>query len=188
MELEFAGGAIREWRASDAPSLARHANNLAVARQLRDAFPHPYRLRDAARFIAYAASTRPPSAFAIAVDGAAVGGIGISRLTDIERVSAEIGYWLGEPFWGRGLMTAAVGAMTGWAFDTLPIHRIFAVPFAANVGSCRVLEKAGYRLEGRLRRSALKDGIVQDQVLYAMTDLEHAAGRREPAPETAAPR
>jgi len=184
MQLEFAGGAIREWRATDAPSLARYANNAAVARQLRDAFPHPYRLRDAARFIAYAGSTRPPSAFAIAVDGTAVGGIGISRLTDIERVSAEIGYWLGEPFWGRGLMTAAVGALTGWAFETLPVHRIFAVPFAANTGSCRVLEKAGYRIEGRMRRSAVKDGVVQDQVLYAISDLEYAERRRSRAPDT----
>jgi RimJ/RimL family protein N-acetyltransferase len=183
MQLEFAGGAIREWRATDAPSLARFANNPAVARQLRDAFPHPYRLRDAARFIAYAASSHPPSAFAIEVDGTAVGGIGISRLTDIERVSAEIGYWLGEPFWGRGLMTGAVDAVTAWAFETLAIHRIFAVPFAANAASCRVLEKSGYRLEGRLRRSALKDGVVQDQVLYAITDLEHAERRSRPAPE-----
>lgn len=174
MQLEFPGGIIREWRAGDAPSLAQHANNAAVARQLRDAFPHPYRLRDAVRFIAYAASTRPPTAFAIAVDGAAVGGIGLSRLGDVERVSAEIGYWLGEPYWGRGLTTAALGAMTAWAFETLPIHRIFAVPFASNLASCRVLEKAGYRLEGRLQRSAIKDGIVQDQVLYAITDVEHA--------------
>jgi [ribosomal protein S5]-alanine N-acetyltransferase len=173
MQLEFTGGAIREWRAGDAPSLTRYANNPAVARQLRDAFPHPYRLRDAARFIAYATSARPPSAFAVVVDGTAVGGIGISRLADIERVSAEVGYWLGEPFWGRGLMTAALGAMTGWAFATFPIHRIFAVPFAANTASCRVLEKAGYRLEGRLLRSSVKDGVVQDQLLYAMTDLEH---------------
>lgn len=174
MELQFTGGAVREWRAGDAPSLARYANNAAVARQLRDAFPHPYRLRDAARFIAYASSVRPPTAFAVVVDGSAVGGIGISRLSDIERASAEIGYWLGEPFWGRGLMTAALQVMTGWAFDTLPIHRIFAVPFASNTASRRVLEKAGYRLEGHLQRSAVKDGVVQDQVLYAVTDLEHA--------------
>jgi RimJ/RimL family protein N-acetyltransferase len=109
---------------------------------------------------------RPETAFAIAVNDEAVGGIGFVMLSDVERMSAEIGYWLGEPFWGRGIATEAVIAVTRYAIDTHGLTRLFAVPFASNVASCRVLQKAGYVLEGRLRRSAIKDGQIVDQMQY----------------------
>ena len=109
---------------------------------------------------------RPETAFAIAVGGAAVGGIGFVMMPDVERVSAEIGYWLAEPFWGRGISTEAVG-VTRYAIETHGLTRVFATPFASNQASCRVLEKAGYVLEARLRRSAIKDGRIVDQMQYA---------------------
>jgi len=105
--------------------------------------------------------------FAIAVDDEAVGGIGFTVLTDVERVSAEIGYWLGEAYWGRGIVTEALVAVTKYAVDACRLTRIYALPFAYNKASCRVLEKAGYAVEARLRRSAIKDGRIVDQVQYA---------------------
>jgi [ribosomal protein S5]-alanine N-acetyltransferase len=116
-----------------------------------------------------AAGMSPMTFFAIAVDGKAVGGIGYTLHQDVERISAEIGYWLGTPFWGRGIMTAALMALTRYAFDQhAELRRIYAVPFAWSGASIRVLEKAGYRLEGRMRQSAIKDGRVSDQLLYAI--------------------
>ena len=97
---------------------------------------------------------------------------------DVERVSAEIGYWLGEPFWGRGIVTEALIAVTRYAIATHGLTRVFAVPFASNTASCRVLEKAGYVLEGRLRRSAIKDGQIIDQLQYAFTAAVAEEGRR----------
>jgi RimJ/RimL family protein N-acetyltransferase len=105
--------------------------------------------------------------FAIVVDEEAVGGIGFMPNQDIERVSAEIGYWLGEPLWGRGICTEAVRAVTQYAIEQHGLTRIYAVPFTHNVASCRVLEKAGYVREAHMRRSAIKDGVIRDQFLYA---------------------
>ena len=109
----------------------------------------------------------PETFFAIAVGGEAVGGIGYVLQQDVERVSAEVGYWLGEPFWGRGITPEALAAVTRYAIEQHQLTRLFAVPFAYNTASCRVLEKAGYVVEGRLRRSAIKDGQVVDQLQYA---------------------
>jgi RimJ/RimL family protein N-acetyltransferase len=104
---------------------------------------------------------------AIEVDGSFAGSVGLKLGMDVERVSAEIGYWVAEPFWGRGIGTAALVAATDWAFGEWPLTRIFAVPFARNAASVRVLEKAGYAMEGRMVRSAVKQGEVLDQLLYA---------------------
>ena len=114
----------------------------------------------------------PETAFAIVVEGEAVGGIGFMLQHDVDRASAEIGYWLGEPFWGRGIATDALVAMTRHATEAHGLTRVFAVPFAHNTASCRVLEKAGYVLEGRLRRSAIKDGRILDQLQYAFITPE----------------
>lgn len=134
---------------------------------LRDAFPHPYSLRDASTFIRKAQKDRPECFFAIAVEGRAVGAIGFTIHRDVERVSAEIGYWLGEPFWGKGITTVALRAVTDYAIRTHRLTRVYAVPFEWNQASFRVLEKAGYEREARLRRSAIKDGKIIDQLLYA---------------------
>jgi RimJ/RimL family protein N-acetyltransferase len=161
---------IRPWAETDADSLVEHANNIKVARNLRDRFPHPYTKQDARDFLKFAAGRDDQSNLAIEVDGTAVGAVGYVPGIDIERFSAEIGYWLGEAFWGRGIATEAVGLVTGHAFARLNLLRLFALPFADNFASARVLEKAGYVLEGRLHASSVKYGIPRDQLMYARTN------------------
>jgi [ribosomal protein S5]-alanine N-acetyltransferase len=158
---------VRSWRATDLEPLVRYADNRSIWINLRDRFPHPYGHGDGRRFIRAARKMVPETFFAIAVGGEAVGGIGYVLQHDVERVSAEVGYWLGEPFWGRGITSEALAAVTRYAIEQHQLTRLFAVPFAYNTASCRVLEKAGYVLEGRLRRSAIKNGEVIDQFQYA---------------------
>jgi RimJ/RimL family protein N-acetyltransferase len=167
VEIPLSRSTLRAWRRGDESSLVRHANNRNVWLNLRDRFPHPYTAADAEAWIGTASAESPVANFAIVLADEAVGGIGLTPGTDIFRHSAEIGYWLGEPFWGRGIATEALRAVTQYAIKTHGLTRIFAVPFASNQASCRVLEKAGYVLEGRLRRSAIKDGLITDQVQYA---------------------
>ena len=167
MQLVLKTCTIRSWEASDADALARHANNRNIWINLRDAFPHPYSKRDAREFLKNIRQRSPETMFAIAVDGEAVGGIGFVLHPDVERVSAEIGYWLAEPFWGRGIATDALRGLTAHAMQAHGLTRVYAVPFAWNKASCRVLEKAGYVLEARLRKSAIKDGTLTDQMQYA---------------------
>jgi RimJ/RimL family protein N-acetyltransferase len=158
---------VREWQKTDALSLVEHANNLNVAKNLRDRFPHPYTSKDAKDFVKHAVSSPDPTNLAIDVDGHAVGAIGYVPGRDVERYSAEMGYWLGEAFWGRGITTEAVQLVTDHAFVALGFLRLFALPFADNVGSVRVLEKAGYTREGLLRSSSVKFGEPRDQFMYA---------------------
>lgn len=131
---------VRPWRDGDQHDLVRHANNRKVWLGLRDRFPHPYTLADAEQFLARAQAQTPLTVFAVAVEDRPVGGIGLVLGEDVERISAEIGYWLGEEFWGRGIATDAVRLLTGDAFATFELNRIFAVPYADNVASIRVLE------------------------------------------------
>jgi RimJ/RimL family protein N-acetyltransferase len=158
---------LRPWRARDADSLVRNANERAVWLNLRDRFPHPYTPEDARTFLQRVDGAHPTVHFAIEVDGEAVGGIGLEVGRDVERVGAEVGYWLGAEHWGRGLTTAALTAITRYAFEELGLLRVFALPYTSNAPSRRVLEKAGYSLEGTLRSSAIKDGVVKDQWLFA---------------------
>jgi RimJ/RimL family protein N-acetyltransferase len=151
----------------DVASLVAHANNRKIWINLRDRFPHPYTMADGRAFIRTARRAEPETSFAIAVDGAAVGGVGFLLQSDVDRVSAEIGYWLGEALWGRGITTDALVATTRYAIERHGLTRLFALPFAHNAASCRVLEKAGYRREALLRRSAIKDGVILDQLQYA---------------------
>jgi [ribosomal protein S5]-alanine N-acetyltransferase len=167
MRIPLSRCAVRDWRLADRGPVAALANNPKIAANLRDAFPSPYTVAHADEFLAIATAEAPTTRWAIEIDGAVAGGIGVMRLGDVERVSAEIGYWLGEPYWGRGVMTEVVRAVTDHAFATFALTRIYAVPLATNVASHRVLEKAGYALEGRMRRSAIKHGEVVDQLLYA---------------------
>ena len=166
MHLSLGSCVVREWAAEDLQPLVRHANNRNIWINLRDRFPHPYTDAHGREFLSHVVPQRAPTVWAIEVDGEAAGGIGLVQLTDVERVSAEIGYWLGEQFWGRGVMTDALKAVTAEAFRQLDLRRIFALPFADNIGSIRVLEKAGYVLEGRMPQSAIKAGIIRDQLMY----------------------
>ena len=151
----------------DAESVVRHANSINVARQLRDRFPHPYTRANASAFLKATLSAPEPSNLAIDVDGEAIGAIGYVPGVDVERFSAEIGYWLGESYWGRGIVTEALMLVTDHVFDAFNMLRLFALPFADNAGSIRVLEKAGYAREAVLRSSSVKYGQPRDQLLYA---------------------
>ena len=167
MELRGKRCSVRTYRPDDAASLAANANNRKVWLNLRDRFPHPFTETNGAEWISHVLSTPGSQNFAIAVDDKAVGGIGLHLGTDVERISAELGYWLGEPYWGRGIVSEAVALITKYGLEELGLARIFAVPYAHNVASHRVLEKSGYEREGIMRSSAIKDGVIWDQYLYA---------------------
>jgi len=167
MLLDLGDLRVRSWRKNDLDALVRYANNANVAANLRDQFLHPYTRFAAAAYLVEVRSAEVETSFAVEYAGEAVGGIGFKLGTDISRLCAEMGYWLGEPYWGRGLTTRAVLACSEWAFENYKLTRVFAMAFSHNVGSMRVLEKAGFAREGILRRSAIKNGIILDQVLYA---------------------
>ena len=170
MEIQCTACLLRPLVAADAEALALHANDRDVWLNLRDRFPHPYSLRDAEEYIATVMGRPLQTSFGIIVSGEAAGNVSLMLGQDIERRTAEIGYWLGRAFWSRGIVTEAVRAATLYAFDQLGMHRVFAVPFGRNPASTRVLEKVGYVREGILRRSAIKDGELIDQILYAAYD------------------
>jgi len=168
MPIDLGGGVvIRAYRAADAPSLARNANDPRIAANLRDGFPSPYEEGHARAFLSRHLERHPPLAYAIAYGAEVVGGIGILPGEDVHRRTAELGYWLAVPYWGRGIMTRAVRRFTPWAMDTFDLVRVFASTFHSNPASARVLEKAGFRFEGRLRASVMKRGRILDQCLYA---------------------
>lgn len=168
MELQCSQFIIRPWQPGDEDSIVRQANNRKIWRNLRDRFPHPYTMNDAKQWVQHASTEHPLTSFAIVVDGEAVGGIGLLLKDDVYRQSAEIGYWLGEAFWGRGIVTEAVRVFTDYAFANFQFCRIFAHVYEWNPGSMRVLEKAGYQFEARMRKSVFKDGQVIDEMVYAI--------------------
>jgi RimJ/RimL family protein N-acetyltransferase len=157
---------LREWRRGDEPSLVRHANNPAVWRNVRDSFPRPYTQADARSWVRLATGEGLNMVFAIDVDGFAVGAIGVRPGEDVNRFSAEIGYWVGEEYWNRGIATEAVQAVTHYAFDTLGMMRVYAHVFEWNAASMRVLEKAGFQREGVMRHAAMKDRQLIDQIMF----------------------
>ena len=159
---------LRPWNISDLPSLVAHANNFNVARFMTDLFPHPYTEESGRGFIAFATKDDPIHIFAIEVDGEAAGGIGIHPQQDIMRKNAELGYWLGEKFWGNGIVTRAIPQMVDFAFRTYDITRVFARPFGNNPASHRVLEKCGFRLEARIAGNIIKNGEILDELIYAI--------------------
>jgi [ribosomal protein S5]-alanine N-acetyltransferase len=166
--LEIGDVVVRGLKRGDASSLARNANNPRVAAHLRDRFPHPYTDRDARDWIQIALSRDPVRNFAIAAGDEVIGGIGFEPLTDVHARSAELGYWLAEPYWGKGIATEAVRGVVRYAFQHTDLIRIFAHVFEGNPASVRVLEKAGFTCEGRMRQSVVKSGRVLDQFLYAV--------------------
>lgn len=161
---------LRPWRYDDLDSLVQHANNSKVAANLRNSFPHPYTEADGRAWLELATTDLSEWRWAIEIKRNAVGGIGLMPQEDINIGTAEIGYWLGETFWGRGITTAAVQVLTRHALTAFGYRRVYAWAFGRNAASQRVLEKAGYMREGLLRGSAIKHGEVLDQVLYACVD------------------
>ncbi|MFN2509220.1 MAG: GNAT family N-acetyltransferase [Chthoniobacterales bacterium] len=167
MRLELENCTVRSWRLEDARALVKGANNRNVWLCLRDRMPHPYTLGDAGEYLRRATTAEPPESFCIEVNKTVAGAIGLHRKTDVHRRTAELGYWLAEPFWGRGIGTAVVRAFVAHSFETLPLDRIFAEVYANNPASARVLEKADFQFEGRLRKNVIKAGQVLDSLLYA---------------------
>ena len=168
MKLDLTTCSVRSWAWRDRDAIVRHANNRNVWINLRDRFPYPYTDRDARNWLECIVGHEPETNFAITVAGEAVGGIGFILQPDVARRSAEIGYWLGEEFWGRGIATEAVIAVTDHAFANHDLCRVYAHVFDWNRASARVLEKAGYEFEGRMKKSVTKDGQTIDQLMYAV--------------------
>ena len=160
---------LRPWRQSDAESIARYANDPDVSANLRDTFPFPYVLSDAEGYIRECIEKEETQLCrVIVVDGEAVGSVGVFPKTDIYRRSAELGDWLGKPFWGRGIMTAAVAEICREAFRRFDIVRIEAEINARNIASRRVVEKNGFTLEGVLRKNVYKRGEILDTCIYSL--------------------
>jgi RimJ/RimL family protein N-acetyltransferase len=158
---------VRSWSPADKPALLRFADNREIWRNLTHRFPHPYTEADADAWISRLARATPATAWAIEVDGLAVGGIGMDPGEGVYAKSARFGYWLGEPYWGRGIMTAAVRGTVDYIFAQLDLVRLEAPVFEWNPASMRVLEKCGFVREGVMRRSVEKDGQIIDAALYA---------------------
>jgi [ribosomal protein S5]-alanine N-acetyltransferase len=167
VEIPFGEWKLRNWADVDEKALAKYANNRKIWSNLPDAFPHPYTLNDAKNWIEYG-KLHPKSEFAIATPIEIIGGMRLHLQQDIQRRSAEIGYWLAEPFWGKGIMTAAVKTLVNYAFANFDLARIYAFVFDWNTASARVLEKSGFHLEARLEKSVTKDGKTGDCFLYAL--------------------
>jgi len=169
LALPVVGAQLWPWAYSDAAALVRHGNDRSIWLNLRDRFPHPYTLADAKQHLD---SVMVPEAtnlhLCIAVDGEAAGSISVLFKHDVNRRSAEVGYFLGRQHWGRGIATAAVHTLTAYAFAHFDLSRLYAVAYEHNLASARVLEKAGFELEGRLRKAITKDGQTFDALLYAL--------------------
>lgn len=161
---------IRKWRLSDASDLAIALNNKKILDNLRDGIPFPYTQADAAAFIGEMLNSDPDQifAFAITADGKAVGSVALYRGNNVHFRTAELGYYLAEPYWGKGIATRAVGEACRYVFENTDILRIFAEPFAYNSASCRVLEKNGFLHEGTLKCNAVKNGTLLDMQMYAL--------------------
>lgn len=165
---------LREWRNEDKKALAAVLNNRNILNNLRDGLPYPYTENDAGEFISamLAADKMKTFAFAIVYEGEVVGSIGVFRQENIHFRTAEMGYYIGEPYWGKGIGTSAVKQASRYVFENTDIIRIFAEPFAYNTASCRILEKAGFIFEGTLHGNAVKNGRVLDMKMYALVKEE----------------
>ena len=160
---------LRTWRKEDCPSLVKHANNIKIASNLTNKFPHPYKEEHGYAFIQFAQDESDgKKIFAIDIEGSAVGGIGLHPQHDIFCKNAELGYWLGEEYWGHGIVTEAIQKVVDYGFRHMPVERIFARPFGTNSASQRCLEKAGFRLEAKLEKTIWKNNRWEDEWIYAV--------------------
>ena len=157
---------IRRWQRGDEESLVRYADNYQIWRNVRDSFPHPYTWQHAQDWIALCESEQTPTVFAIEINGEAVGSVGIIPQKDIYCKNAEIGYWLAEPFWGRGIMTEALNEMCEYVFQNFAIRQIYACVFEYNVASMRVLEKAEFKRVAVQKKWLFKEGKFWDNHLF----------------------
>jgi RimJ/RimL family protein N-acetyltransferase len=159
---------LRRWQLSDLDNLVKYANNPNIAKNLTDAFPNPYFIEDGKRFIEMA-NTNPVLIYrAIIVDDSAIGSIGAKLQEDVHRKNAEMGYWLAEPFWGKGIITEAIMRFVDLMFSETEIERIFARPFGTNIASQQVLIKAGFKLEAVFEKTLIKYNEYLDEYVFAI--------------------
>jgi ribosomal-protein-alanine N-acetyltransferase len=169
MEIFFEGIVLRPWSVGDAGNLAKIADNKKISDNLRDGFPYPYSFKDAINWLnIILPENYPPKFFAITIDKKLVGSIGIVTKTDIYRKNFEIGYFLAEDHWGKGIATRAIKAATSYAFKDFDIVRVYAEPFSDNIGSRKALEKAGFIHEATFRRNVIKNDILKDSCIYSV--------------------
>jgi RimJ/RimL family protein N-acetyltransferase len=168
MQIDLGEYQIRSYALSDKVAMLKYANNQNVSKNLRDSFPYPYTEKDADKWLNLACVQNPELHFAIANPEELIGGIGLLLQPDVYRYSAEVGYWLAEPLWGKGITTMALIAFTKYAFEQFELQRLFAGVFDGNTPSVKVLENAGYKLEGRYKEAVFKDGKFKDQLMYAI--------------------
>ena len=159
---------LRPWHLDDLPELVKLANNLNVSKYMTNTFPYPYAEENGRKFIAFATSEPLTRIFSIEYNGNLAGGIGVHPQTDIMEKNAELGYWLGEDYWGKGIMTRVIPQVIEFAFKNLPITRLYARPFSNNPGSQRVLAKTGFKLEARIAQNIYKNGEFLDELIYAV--------------------
>lgn len=165
---------IRKWELADAKDLAAALSNTKIQDNLRDGIPYPYTEQDGIDYISsmLSADENDTFAFAITVDEKVIGSIGVFRQGNIHRQTAEVGYYIAEEYWGKGIMTQAIKQTCKYVFDKSDIIRIYAEPFAYNMASCRALEKAGFQYEGTLRKNAVKNGKIIDMKMYSLLRTE----------------
>lgn len=159
---------LRSWSPSDIDALVEYANNFNIAKNMRNVFPHPYTKEAGLKFIRKMNLFEPAQVFTIDINGKASGGIGIFPQEDIMCKNAELGYWLAEPFWGKGIITNAIKEMVDYGFKTFDITRIYAIPFESNIASQKALKRAGFILEAKLEKTIFKNGAYHDELIYAI--------------------
>jgi RimJ/RimL family protein N-acetyltransferase len=177
MKISFGEFCIRSYEYSDKTAIVKYANNFNVSKLLRDQFPFPYTEEMAEMWLVHACNQDPESNFAIANDKELIGAIGIHFQEDVNRFSAEIGYWLGEPFWNKGIISQALKLFTEFAFTNFELNRIFANVFEGNTASEKVLLKCGYKKEATLKKAVFKEGNFIDQYIYALLKDEFLKAR-----------
>lgn len=159
---------LRTWQQDDLDNLVKNANNPKIAERLTDAFPSPYTIEKGKEFLDRVMRQDPCEILAIDFNGKVIGNIGIHPQSDVNRLNAELGYFIGEEYWGNGYAVDAIRQMVDYAFQNFPIERIFARPFGSNLASQRVLEKAGFKLEARINGILIKNGKIEDELIYAV--------------------
>lgn len=168
---------LRPFTKLDIPDIARFCNNSKIANNVRDFLPKPYSETDALDFINICSKEDPQTTFAIEYNNLFAGSIGLVPMNDVHRLSAEIGYWLGEPFHNKGIMTRSVKLITEYGFSKLNLIRIFSGIFEFNLASRRVLEKSGFKLESIAEKAIIKNGVICDEYRYVLINRKYKLKR-----------
>ncbi|MEP6926328.1 MAG: GNAT family protein [Ginsengibacter sp.] len=174
MKIQGEDFILRPFQITDKKALAKYANNEKIGKNLRDRFPYPYTEEDAEWFINFVLENNVPLRnFIIEINNEAVGTIEFRPGEDVYRLNAEIGYWLGEEYWGKGIMTAVIKETVKYIFENSDINRVFALPFSTSIASARALEKAGFIKEATIRKGVIKNGKVLDYYIYSIINFEN---------------